>query len=246
MQNVDPNILRKIKKCLALANSSNPNEAATAMRQAMALMEKHGISSHQITMADIGEAEASSKTMSRDKPAHWEIRLVALISMAFGCQMMIKRACLPKGSGHINEGSYVFVGLAQQAEVAAYTATVLIRKCKAARQAWLKEFSGLGRGVKGRKAKMTRLGDMFAEGWVESIAKLVREFANPPEVDAAIKQHIEAQTTSDDDAPCRQVAQKNIGSHEMAAISFGMKAAKGETLHRPMESAQAPLALTAQ
>ncbi|WP_252473542.1 DUF2786 domain-containing protein, partial [Microbulbifer okhotskensis] len=33
-------ILRKIKRCLALAKSSNPNEAATALRQAQTLMQK--------------------------------------------------------------------------------------------------------------------------------------------------------------------------------------------------------------
>ncbi|PIA66345.1 hypothetical protein CDR19_15110, partial [Ectopseudomonas toyotomiensis] len=33
--------LDKVKKCLALANSSNPNEAAAAMRQARAMMEKY-------------------------------------------------------------------------------------------------------------------------------------------------------------------------------------------------------------
>ena len=36
MAEIDAKILAKIKKCLALASSSNPNEAATAMRQARA------------------------------------------------------------------------------------------------------------------------------------------------------------------------------------------------------------------
>ena len=52
MSDIDPKILGKIKKCLALSGSSNPNEAATALRQAHALMAKHGVSTHEITMAD--------------------------------------------------------------------------------------------------------------------------------------------------------------------------------------------------
>lgn len=48
MAELDPKILAKIKKCLALASSSNPNEAATALRQARALMEKHGVTSESI------------------------------------------------------------------------------------------------------------------------------------------------------------------------------------------------------
>ena len=66
---IDPKVLGKIKKCLALSSSDNPHEAAAAMRQAHALMAAHGVSAEQITMADIGEAHASSRTMARNKPA---------------------------------------------------------------------------------------------------------------------------------------------------------------------------------
>lgn len=230
-------ILCKIKKCLALSASSNPHEAAAALRQAHALMNKHGVSAHEVTMADIGEARADSKTMSRDKPAHWELRLAALVGSAFGCQIMVHRFDLPKGFGHLNEGHYIFVGLKQQAEIAAYTVTVLIRKCKTARQQWLTEqFGGKGIGVRGIKAKKTRMGDMFAEGWVEAIGKLVTEFANPPEVDAAISRHIDEQT-SGGEAPSRNVAKKAIGNHEYAAAVMGMRAAQDESLYRPMEGA---------
>lgn len=38
MSNIDPKILSKIKKCLALSSSPNPNEAAIDMRQAHALI----------------------------------------------------------------------------------------------------------------------------------------------------------------------------------------------------------------
>ena len=40
---VDNSILRKVKACLARSESSNPNEAAIALRQAHALMQKHSI-----------------------------------------------------------------------------------------------------------------------------------------------------------------------------------------------------------
>lgn len=243
MSGIDPKILGKIKKCLALSGSSNPNEAATALRQAHALMEKHGVSAHEITMADIGEARAESKTMSRDKPAHWETRLAALVGKAFGCQIMVHRSVLPKGLGHVNEGHYIFVGLKQQAEVAAYTATVLMRKCKIARQQWLNEnFAGIGVGIKGVKAKKTRMADMFAEGWVEAIGRLVADFASAPEVEAAIKRHIDEQS-SGDEAPTRAVSRKDVGRQEYAAAAMGMQAAKGERLFRPMETGDAPLAL---
>lgn len=243
MSAIDPKILGKIKKCLALSGSANPHEAAAALRQANALMAKHGVSTHEITMSDIGESAIDSKTMSRDKPAHWETRLAALVGSAFGCQIMVQRFALPKGGGYANEGGYIFVGLKHQAEIAAYTASVLIRKCKNARQQWLKDnLEGLGRGLKGGKAKMTRMGDMFAEGWVSSIGRLVSDFANPPEVDAAIAQHIDS-VSSGNNAPTRGVDRNKVSDHERFAAYEGMQAAKGESLYRPMETNDAPLSL---
>lgn len=242
MSEADPKILKKIKKCLALAQSNNANEAATALRQAHALMAKHSISSHEVAMSDIGEAEAISRTMARDKPAGWEVRLAARVGKAFGCQMLVARHVL-RTRGYLNEGRYVFVGLKDQAEVAAYTATVLIRKCKAARQAWLAErFGGVGVGIKGMKAKKTRMGDAFAEGWVDAIGKLVIEFANPQNVESAIAKYVDEQTRGRKAQP-RNLSREDIGDHELAAAMMGRKAAKDERLFRPMEGSSAPVAL---
>jgi hypothetical protein len=242
--NIDQKILGKIKKCLALSGSSNPNEAATALRQAHALMEKHGVSAHEVTMSDIGQSSADSKTMSRDKPAHWECRLASLVGEAFGCQMMVSRTVRAKVFGHLNQGQFIFVGLKQQAEVASYTATVLIRKCKATRQQWLKDnYGGVSKGVTGVKAKLTRMGDMFAEGWVESISKLVADFANPPEIGSAIEKYIKEKANGDGAPPARSVDNKKVGQHEIAAAQMGMQAAKNERLHRPMDIGEAPLKL---
>jgi hypothetical protein len=79
MQELDPKILGKIKKCLALSASDNPNEAATAMRQAHALMEKHGVTAEGIVMGDIGEAKIKSRTMARNKPEQWEAHLASTV-----------------------------------------------------------------------------------------------------------------------------------------------------------------------
>lgn len=244
MAEIDAKILAKIKKCLALASSSNPNEAATAMRQARSLMDKHGVTSETIVMEDIGETSVQSRTMARDKPARWEASLAAMVGNAFGCKMMVARTVFQQGRGHINDGSYVFVGLKQQAEIAAYTAGVLIRRCKSARQKWIADqFKGLStNGVPGLKRKITRMGDAFAEGWVQSIVKLVTDFANPPEVDAAIEQHIKAQS-SGKEAPMRSMSKGDVGNLEMIAARAGMQAAQGEALYRPMTGRQAPAEL---
>lgn len=65
--------LDKIKKLLRLANSSNPHEAAAAMRQARALMEKHQLDQTDVDIADI--EEHGTRSGSKMKPALWESRL---------------------------------------------------------------------------------------------------------------------------------------------------------------------------
>ncbi len=161
MSAIDPKILSKIKKCLALSGSPNPHEAAVAMRQAHALMRQHGVDVHHVTMSEIGESTADIRTMSRDKPANWEAALAATVGKAFGCQMLISRTMVPKKYRHyLNEGQFIFIGQKGQAEVAAYTVAVLSRKCKTARQKWIAEhLSGLGtvRGGKPRSPSWPRV-----------------------------------------------------------------------------------------
>lgn len=244
MKEIDPKVLGKIKKCLALAGSDNPNEAATAMRQAHALMEKHGVSHEEITMSDIGEANVTSKTMARNKPAHWEARLASLVGRAFGCQMMVQRMVPKKDKGTINEGSYIYVGLKHQAELASYTATVLIAKCKRARQKWVKELSDHLHSANARKSRadITRMGDAFAEGWVNRIYGLVMAFANPDGVDAAIAAHIEKRATQGP-AAVREIPEEKIDLAARMAASAGASAAEGEQIHRPMRTRDEQLAL---
>lgn len=235
MSAIDPKILSKIKKCLALGASPNPHEAAVAMSQAQALMRKHGVDSAQVAMAEVGEAETASRTMSRDKPAHWELRLAAAVGKAFGCQMLLSRLLHPKcARRHVNEGSFVFIGQKAQAEVAAYTLEVLARKCKVARQKWIAEkLAGLSE-LRGGRTKATRLGDAFAEGWVNSIGQLVTDFANSHEVETAIKQRMEEKKTSENCAPSRDIKEDSIGLDERIAARFGQLAARCESLYRPM------------
>ncbi|KPW78732.1 hypothetical protein AL049_05750 [Pseudomonas syringae pv. cerasicola] len=58
--------IRKIKHCLALSQSSNENEAATATRQAQALTREYHLSETDVKVSDVGEAESSmSRAASR-------------------------------------------------------------------------------------------------------------------------------------------------------------------------------------
>ena len=52
-------IIDKIHKCLRLADSGNPNEAALALRQAQAMMRKYQIREEEVRQ-QINEASANS------------------------------------------------------------------------------------------------------------------------------------------------------------------------------------------
>lgn len=243
MSTIDPKILNKIKKCLALSGSPNPHEAAVAMRQAHALMRQHGVEAHHVSMSEIGEATTQSRTMSRDKMANWEARLASIVGSAFGCKMLVSRVMYPKEfRTHANDGHFIFIGQKAQAEVAAYTVSVLSRKCKTARQKWIAE-NLAGLSARGGKAQVTRMGDAFAEGWVNSIGKLVADFANPPEIDAAIERHIAEKDVGKGETSTRRIKSDKIGRGEMLAAQMGAQAAKGESIYRPMNGAQPQAAL---
>jgi len=239
MSNTDPKILAKIRKCLALSKSPNPNEAAVALRQAQVLMRAHGVEAHHVNAADIAEVTTPSRTMARDKPAHWEANLAHLVARAFGCKLFVTKFLLKPGMGYCNEGSYVFIGTKSQAEIASYTATVLIRKCKDARRKWVADPLGSVQCMSKSKGHLTRLGDAFAEGWVLQIEQLVNDFANPPEIDAAIDLHIRQHDVSENECATRSIPKNKIGKGEKMAAYMGMVAAKGESLFRPMNT-QAP------
>jgi len=58
-------IIRKIKRCLALSQSSNENEAATAMRQAQSLMYEYRLTEMDVRLSEVGEVESQMPRAKR-------------------------------------------------------------------------------------------------------------------------------------------------------------------------------------
>ena len=144
---------------------------------------------------------------------------------------------LPKRSqGVFNVGKYIFVGLKNQVEIAAYTAQVLTRKCQKARAAWIKEkCSGLQKKPGGRK-QATALGDEFAMGWVWQISQQVQDFAHQPEIERAIDRYIEAKSAGEADESTVRSSKARKSRALSSALFAGIKAAQGEQLHRPVHA----------
>jgi hypothetical protein len=160
--------INKIRKCLALAGSSEPHEAAAALRQAQKLMLQHGIDHPELLAAGIGEEWA--KASASKTPPKYEAQLAWIIGQAFNCE--------PIFSPRVNKartaltGGYVFVGAQPAPEVASYTFEVLRAKLTRARSSYMDV------ALKRYRKNKTAAADKFCEGWVRAVYSLV-DIAEP-------------------------------------------------------------------
>lgn len=110
-------IIEKIKKLLALADSSNEHEAALAAGHAQRLL-----SEHNLAMADIEAAQKPDKAdkvdtaVSKSLPK-WLRHLSGGVSNAFDCQAIHNPAA----------GRLTFIGVGADVQIAAYTFAYLER-----------------------------------------------------------------------------------------------------------------------
>lgn len=164
--------LEKIKKCLRLAASSNPHEAAAAMRQARALMEKYQVGETDVLMADVQEVTARSN--SKVNPTQWEANLAGTVARAYSCRIVFIAG----------PGNWSFVG--EMAEVAGYAMTLLLRQVRQARRDYI-----TAKLKRCKTASKTKRADMFCDAWVWEVRKKVREFAGNQEPSAAVEAYMQ-------------------------------------------------------
>ena len=163
---MNESILNKIKKCLALSASDNEHEAAQALKHAHALMRKHNIEATDIAKSEILTAESKmSVALTR-----WHSDLLFTISSVFCVAHYIERRWDHDNHKFVNY--VVFNGKHQNAEFAQYAYIVLFRQVNRARSHYIKV--NLKR-VKAATNKTARA-NAYAEGYVDSIYQVVREF----------------------------------------------------------------------
>jgi hypothetical protein len=109
-------ILGKIKKCLALAASDNPGEAAAALRQAKKLMDKYGFTESQVKLSEVKSVQTGKAPPARDRAS----RLAVLIAEAFSCRLIMHHPSVG--------GAFDFIGKGHYPELASYTYSVLWRR----------------------------------------------------------------------------------------------------------------------
>lgn len=148
-------ILTKIQKCLNLSKSSNPNEAAQALKQAQALMRKHNIDAGVVNdCSEIAASEKLQATKTKNMP-EWVAILLSSIQQTFCVTAIISR----QAGGHWERIQYStqvqFYGDKSDVAIAEYAFNFLLRLLKRHRTNYYNKLSGLH-----KPSKLTVMADL--------------------------------------------------------------------------------------
>lgn len=170
-------IMEKIAKFLALAQSSNPNEAAIALSRAQKLMEEHKVSQRDISFSSMGEKTESIPTILRDRQLY--TRLGHMIARAFGVTKIYN-------FNNDRITSITFLGDLARVESATYAFTVLARQAAIAKKEFL------------AKVKQELLEDIYNDFPSMRMAEvdLKTVWANVPNIKAAHQRYMRQQVKS--------------------------------------------------
>ncbi|RMS79419.1 DUF2786 domain-containing protein [Pseudomonas savastanoi] len=160
--------IRKIKHCLALSQSSNENEAATAMRQAQALMREYHLSDTDVKVSDVGEAESSMSRATR-RPL-WDQQLSTVVAEVFNVKALRYTHWCETKKNRVERAK--FVGGSPAQHIALYAYETLLAKLTQARNAYVS-------GVRASKFRSNysapTAGDHFAIAWVFAVESKLQQ-----------------------------------------------------------------------
>ncbi|NWL07851.1 DUF2786 domain-containing protein [Pseudomonas hunanensis] len=175
-------VIRKIKRCLALSKSSNENEAATAMRQAQALMREYRLTELDVRLSDVSEVE-SEKSRANRRPT-WDRHLSSIVAQVFGVRPLSYRHWCESSRRRVDRA--LFVGVSPAPQIAMYAYEALLVKLTLARR----EYVALVRSGKQRSAYSPETaGDHFALAWVSAVHGKIHELLPRGDEDLALTHH---------------------------------------------------------
>lgn len=215
-------ILDKIRKCLALANDSrgNPTECENAMRQAQALMAKHGFTEMDVDAAQVATLSVRSR-VSVKSPPQWEVNMMHKICAMYGLHQPMWAGGGPEPT---NKGWWFFIGSKGYTELAHYTYDVLYRQILAARNDFVKNLHpSYSRGEKSNKA------NAFCEGWVYQVGLQMHAMHDPDETMAKrIRAYMEVNKIN---TSREHKAHDHNKDFDRGAMAEGIKSAKDVRLN---------------
>jgi hypothetical protein len=228
--------IRKIKHCLALAQSANENEAATALRQAQALMREYRLTEMDVKLSDVGEVESQFSRIER-RP-QWDQQLGAAVAEVFGCSSLrSKQWCRIKD--RLVERA-VFVGVTPAQHIALYAYEALLTKLTQARKDYA---SGVRAGVFRSAYSAETAADHFALAWVGQVYGKLKALVPRGEDDSAARasdsRDLVAVQVHDKGLIDQYLADKKVGKSrkpretelDMNAQIAGMRAGQRVELH---------------
>ena len=211
-------IIRKIKACLSRAEQTHSeNESATALRQAQALMKRHGINEETLRLSEV--KDAFSKASSVKTLSEWEQYLVMTICSTFGTEAVYYSLSVSDGW----RKRVRFLGFGYGPELSAYAHAVLLRQLKRDREHYLK---GLDKRLK--RSTKTRRADLFALAWVREASKSVSKLKPTPEQMQVLEKFKEQEYGALMTAKAR--SHDNFRAHDLGAIAKGAEAGKNAQL----------------
>ncbi|WP_409320085.1 DUF2786 domain-containing protein [Pseudomonas putida] len=172
-------VIRKIKRCLALSKSSNETEAATAMRQAQALMREYRLTELDVRLSDVDEVQSEKYRVNR-RPT-WDRHLSSIVAQVFGVRPLSYRHWCESSGRRVDRA--LFVGVSPAPQIAIYAYEALLVKLTLARR----EYVALVRSGKSRSAYSPETaGDHFALAWVSAVHGKLHELLPRGEEDPAL------------------------------------------------------------
>ncbi len=236
-------IIERIEKCLNLAKSNEPHEAAAALRQAQKLMAAHGVSEDDIFGKEVESEIIITPEPAKSKLPLYMSHLIGLIQSAFGVSALIEPVLV---NGKYRMGIRYF-GPHGRAKLAVYTHAIIWRQLSAS---W-KDF------VKKNPWKLAEKGARqgFWLGWISAVRAKVIAFGyvepdapkpTTPEESAtrnALVVKLDNEMTKIADAlnkycPNSKPMNTNKMSLDGESIGAGREAAKNFSLNRGMEGSK--------
>lgn len=209
-------VLDKIQKCLRLSKSSEPHEAAAALRQAQKLMRMHNVSEAEVAGMEFGYETVKVPIQVTKKVPLILSALIALVKRVFAVRPVLSQEV------RLSDASWnvTYYGLKERVAVASYTHVVLHRAMEAAWREYL-FMNPLLKGERGARAG-------FMLGWLEGVSDQVEAMV-ATEAEAAGTQLVV-------DAHCGKLVKTKTNSMNIDLGSFGDGATEGSRfkLHRPV------------
>lgn len=137
-------VIEKIRKLLALSNSSNEHEAALAASHAQRLLSEHNLAMADITTEQKPEKADKIETDAAKTLPKWLRHLTAGVSNAFDCQAV----------HHPANGKLTFIGVGADVQIAAYTFSYLDRSVRMLCSSYMKQHAASA--VTGRHRELMR------------------------------------------------------------------------------------------